>query len=260
MIVQSRDWLPLSVIMDDVVRDAIRSAVTLWSARWFVGEPVVVSGLKASSGAARNESDDSGWRVCRAAIAIRSDRPALSRMVGRALDTHTEDMHLTEGDQALLQGMERRILDDLSETLEQAFSLAGELKRKPQKIWDPLCEGGGLLASLVETSGREILSFALPTHVIVPHIKAHLGPVAQKTEALQPLTKTLGDVPVSIEALIGSAELSLAEFNDLAVGDVLVLDRALDQPVDITGAGSRQIFAKARLTHVDDGMALVFNA
>lgn len=258
MIVQSRDWLPNSVIMDDVVRDAIRSAIAQWSARWFVGEQLVLSGLKASSGAARNESDESGWRICRTAIAIRGDRSALSHLIYLALDTHTEDTHLTEGDQALLQGLERRILDDLAETLEQAFDLAGELKLKPQKVWDPLCEGGGLLASLVETSGREILSFALPAHVIVPRIKAHLGPAAQKTEDLQPLTKALGDVSVSIEALIGSAELTLAEFNDLAVGDVLILDRTLDQPVDITGAGSGQAFAKATLTHVDDDMALVF--
>lgn len=260
MTLQCRDWLPLSVISDDVVRDVIRSVVTQWCERWFVGEPAVVSQLKVSSGAARNESDYAGWRVCRSAIAIRGDRPALSRMVDRALDVHTEDLHLTEGDQALLQGLEHKILDDLCETFEQAFGLAGELKSQPQKIRDPLTDCGGLLASLVETSGREILSFAVPAHVVVPCIKAHLGPIAQKPEDLQPLVKALGNVPVSIEALIGSAGLSLTEFNDLAVGDILVLDRTLDEPVDITGAGSPHVFAKARLTHVDDGMVLVFNA
>ncbi len=181
-------------------------------------------------------------------------------MIDQALDVSTEMMKLTETDQVLLDALERKILDDLAGELAQAFELSGDGQAQPKRVRDPLVDGGGIVIALTEPSGREALTLAVTTDAAVSKVKSLMGPATKPAQSLQPLAGALGGVHVAIEAMVGKVELTLTELNELSVGDVLVLDRALDQAVDIVGAGSRHVFAKAMLTQVDDGIALVFNA
>ena len=260
MIGQVRDWLPDGFVNHEVVRETIDQAVAQWGERWFVGAYASVTGMKTTSGDPRNESDDAGWRVYRQAVGIRGERSGFSRMVDKALDINTEMSNLTETDHDLLRAMMRKILEDLAEVLEQAFGVPGDLKPSPQRLSDPLAGGGGLVMALTDPSGRNILTLAIPNDVILARVKAHLGLPSPSSETLQPLAAALGGVTVAIEAVVGTVELSLTELNDLAIGDVLVLDRAVDQPVDIAGVVSHHVFAKAMLTDGEDGLALVFNS
>lgn len=260
MIGRVRDWLPSGVITDDVVLETVKQAVARWSERWFTGTYATVAAVKPVSGDPRNEKDDAGWRVWRTAIAVRGSRPAMSRAVDKALDITAPIPALTEADQNLISGFERKLLEDLAQEIEQAFGLPGEIRSDPQKVHDPLADEGGLLATVTDPAGREILTLAVPADVIVAKVKAHLGPPRRRAEVLEPLVKPLGSVNVAIEALVGGVELTLAELGDLAVGDVLILDRTLDQAVEIAGVEGREVFAKANLTSMDDGIALVFSA
>jgi len=240
------------------VREPLVSVVAQWSACWFVGDYATVTSLKISPGAARNESDDGGWRLHRKAIAARSEPEALSRMTDRALDTDTRDLMLNDNDKTLIKALECRLVEDLVERLELAFGVVGGENGGDRRVRDPLANGGGVLATLVDLSGRDILSVALPCHVVVPHIKSTLSPSLLPQEAPKSLTTAFGNVPMMIEALVGSAQLTLAELADLSVGDVLVLDRAIGAPVGVTVLNSRHVFAQARVTQTDDDVALIF--
>jgi len=257
---QVREWLPRDVMIHDVVRETVELAVASWSARWFADPYASVTTMKPMPGDPRNEKDEAGWRIYRSAIAIRGTRPALSRMTDRALDIDASMPDLTEADRYVLTGLERAILENLAEGLELAFGLTGDGQPSPQKILDPLAEDGGVVVSLADPAGRDILAVAIPADVLLPRIKAHLGPPSRRMESLPSLTEPLGSVNVAIEARVGRVELTLAELNGLGVGDVLILDRTLDQAVDIASAETRQIFAKAMLTSIDNDMALVFGA
>lgn len=263
MIGQVREWLPYNALTHDIVGETIERAVVQWSERWFVGAHACVKGLKPVSGAPRHE-DDAGWRVYGQVVALQAGRNALADMVDAAMDIDTETMILTEGDKYLRAALEQQILTSLAWELEQAFDLPRSrpesASSRPESIWDPLADGGGVIVSLAARSGRDILTAAVPVDLVLPKIKAYLGPAARRPEPLRPLGAALGSANITIEALVGKATLTLTELSDLVVGDVLVLDRTMDQPVDIAAAGSHQIFAKAMLTNVDDGIALVFNA
>lgn len=260
MIGQVRDWLPYGVVTHDCVRRAIEEAVARWHDRWFIDAYVSVSDMTAAPEAPWSDGDDGGWRVLRAAVAVRLRRQGLARAVDKVLDTGTEGLSLTEGDRYVLAGLERRIVESLVEDIEQAFGLLGDMRAIPEKRRDALAEGGGLLVSLKDVSGRDILTLAVPTAVTLPILRAHLGAPTAPREALRPLTQAMGSANIVVEAVVGRVELTLTELNDLAVGDVLVLDRALDEPIEVAAADTRRIFARAMLTEVDDGVALVFNS
>jgi flagellar motor switch/type III secretory pathway protein FliN len=255
---QVREWLPYGVVTDDTVRLAVEDALTRWHDRWFVGPYASVSDMTAAREAAWSDSDDGGWRIHGAMVGVRIRRQALSRMVDKVLDTNSEGLSLTEADRHVMKGLERKIVETLAIDVEQAFGLTGELKAAPEKQRDALAENGGLLVVLKDPAGREILTLGLPTAITLPILKGRLGPPAPRKEGLQPLTGALGPASVGVEAVVGSVELTLTELSNLGVGDVLVLDRVVDEPVDIASAVSHRIFARARLSQVQDGIALVF--
>ena len=253
-----RDWLPWGVLSHDAVRETLEEAITQWNGHWFVTPGVGVADLRAATTDLRPDGDGTGWRVYRAAVAVRAARGALSRLVGRALDLRPEAAGQTAADLRLLAAFEEKLLESLTEAVERAFGIAGSLKSVPEKAADPLEGQGGVLVSLTDPPGREMLALAIPAEAVFRHIKAPLGRAVVEG-ALQPLGRVLGDVRIPFEAQIGKVELTLAEWNELTVGDVLVLDRRVDEAVDIAGVHSQEIFAKAVLTQVEDGLALKFN-
>lgn len=255
-----REWLPWGVLSHETVRETLETAVAQWSEQWFTAPYAGVAAVRAAMSDARPDGDGTGWRVYGGEIAVRAGRSALSRMVHRALDLHTDLAGQTPADLRILAGLEEKILESLVETLERTLGVTGRAKPVADRPEDPLCDGGGLLVSLAEPSGREVLTLAVPSDVVFRHVKDALERPARRTARLQPLAEALADVHIALEARIGTVELTLSELSELAVGDVLVLDRRLDQAVDIAGLASHDVFAKAVLTHAEDGLALIFNA
>lgn len=255
-----RDWLPRDALGHEVVREMLEQAVAGWTERWFVGAYASIAAARVVAADPRGANDE-GWRVYRHSVGIRVTRPALARMVEKALDlAGPPPSPPSEADTYLLAGLERKILQDLTEAIEQAFGLPGDLSPDPRKIADPFAGAGGLAVSLADPAGRDILTLGLPAAAAWTRLKTRLAPPRRRTERFEPLARPLGAVDVGIEAVIGGVELTLAELNDLAAGDVLILDRRLDQPVDVAGVASGAIVAIATLTSLDDGIALVFSA
>lgn len=261
MTINVREWLPWGVLSHEAVRETLEQAVARWSAQWFAtpGVAVAVAGVRAAMTDPRPEGDGTGWRIYRTAVAVRCGRAALSRLVHRALDLRVEAPHPTSADLRILSGLEEKLLESLAVAVEGALGIVDRSRPPAGKVDDPLCDGGGVLVSLAEPSGREVLTLAVPAETLFRHVKAALGRPAAGNGRLQPLAEALGEVRIPLEAQIGKVELTLSELNELGVGDVLVLDRRLDEAVDIAGLLSHDVFAKAVLTQADDGLALMFN-
>ena len=74
------------------------------------------------------------------------------------------------------------------------------------------------------------------------------------------LAGALGNVPMTIEATLGAADLLLSDLRGLAPGDVLVLRTPLDAAAKVSLPGEDHGFAHAKLTDIDGRMALTFQA
>ena len=80
--------------------------------------------------------------------------------------------------------------------------------------------------------GSTLLEIALGEELIVRRVRAALD-TAPASRDLSSFAAALSDQPVSISALVGRSRLTTTELAGLARGDVLVLDRDLESPVDI---------------------------
>lgn len=76
-----------------------------------------------------------------------------------------------------------------------------------------------------------------PTPEVVAH-PAEFEPLEPKSAATGAATlQSLGDVPITIEAQLGHATLSIAEILKLGPGSVVELDEAVNKPVELTVRG-----------------------
>jgi flagellar motor switch/type III secretory pathway protein FliN len=61
-----------------------------------------------------------------------------------------------------------------------------------------------------------------------------------------------------VEGVLGRAEIAMQEFRELAVGDVLVLDRALREPVEVRTTQNRRRIGHGKLSQREGRTAVQF--
>jgi flagellar motor switch/type III secretory pathway protein FliN len=131
---------------------------------------------------------------------------------------------------ALAAKLGAAMLEALALELFGALSAAAA----PPLLWDGECEApdwlepgaGGVIHDLwpllpmIVVLSPQLVADALPK----AHTRAGREPLAQRLRALQ-------SAPVGLDAVVGCADLELGELARLAAGDVIVLDRRLDEPL-----------------------------
>lgn len=101
-----------------------------------------------------------------------------------------------------------------------------------------LAEGSALLVVVLRLSAcAEALGAAAPPAQEVPAMSfRNLG-----------LLGAIGDTLLSVRALLGNTKISIAEFLDLRVGDVICLDQDADAPVEIRVGNQAKLLGEARI-------------
>ena len=249
----AQPWMPPEALVREAVRAPLDAAVRRWSARWFAGRSVGVPRLAAVAASERPRGD---WRVFRRAVAIDCSRQVRTRIADWALDCSLDRLSLAEADRKLVDAFEREVLRDLSLTVEDTLGLPGDWRPVPDSPVEPLGRLGGATAGLADDRGAPLLTLALPQTCLLPLCRETLGPPRPAEEPLDSRLRALASTPVALEAVLGRAEVALADLKALAPGDVLVLDTRLDGPALLRLAGAGHPVALGTLAEDDDAFAL----
>ena len=226
-----RDWLPIAACADDSVCRALSDVVSSWSSRWFAGagyamSPPVVRGLKSPFGASKPE-----WHSIGAAFIDwnMADGIALAR---RSLDAPRPHPVTLDTDTVLLRTFADEILDDLGAAIQHKLNFKGDSEAL-QLATSPLAQSGGLDVHLDDSGNGPRLRIAIPAAHIVPFRKALIG--SARTHVANPVrfSETVADANLHFMAVLGDAHISAADLTALAIGDVLVLNSSLSDPITL---------------------------
>jgi flagellar motor switch/type III secretory pathway protein FliN len=102
----------------------------------------------------------------------------------------------------------------------------------------------------------EVLDLRLPSPALVPLLKAKWPRAMSSSGALRRRSDALKQVSVSARACLGRVEIALEELEGLSVGDVLVLDRNVNDPIDLCLPGSDQPVLRGALRRDADRIVL----
>lgn len=230
------NWLPEGALSSPVVLALVDGVVSDWSGRWFCAHRLVRQRLHYADAPVSPAVVASTARV-----AVRATPAAVETLTGHALDTDLSRLETNDTDQAITATLGVILLQDLATALEAALVADGGAA-------PAAAEGfGGVLIELTDEDGRRMLVIETSRAVLAGARLAALPERAPRKRALTPVRTAVADVPVTLSASLGSAAITLPEARRLAPGDVIVLDRPLDQAIDLIPANGGPVVACARL-------------
>ncbi len=214
MELSARNWLPEGAFTDAAVAAALSEPLKLWSGRWFASAevragPVIRAGVGAPQ----------AFSLQGASADVEMTGRGKRTLLEAALATDLSTKNLNDADHVLLDALARRIAEDLIAVLGNG------LEASPQET--ARVEAG------ITLDGREVMTVSLPCEAMVTAIKKHLGAARPSATPLGGRLAALGATRVALEGVLGKAELALSDVQELGVGDVVVLDRALTDSIEL---------------------------
>ncbi len=256
-----RRWQPVGPTLLQETEAVLNAQLRRLSATWLTEGSFMIADLKPLS--PRQVSDIAGhdWRLHNSGMATRFLPTAKGRLINRALDLADSGSQRSHADTQLMDRFHERMVEDLLRILTSGFAAkttAADIKASPR-----FDAGGGVRGWIKDSTGAQYGEVAIPVGLILAASKA--GPDTQKSnpkrlsDALIPRRTAWGTSLLSLEACLGSAQISYGELQSLAPGDVLVLDRSLDQLIALTLKGSTEAVATGSLCRSGNLVALHIN-
>lgn len=260
MTAPARDWLPLAAFNRASLRAVVDGAIEAWAGAWLGTRCLGIVGWSPQAGDRRDDTDGAGWRARPTGMAMSMSRRARSRLLGWALGVGLDEVSQTDVDRQVLHGLEQRMVDDLFDRLEAKLGTAATLPSA--SVAGEALPAGGVVVGLGEGAGAggALFSIALPVERLLPLMRSTLPAARRATAALQSRRLAVSSQPVQLAVRLGAAELSLAEAQNLAPGDVLVLDRSIAVGVELVLAGDGRRVAQAKLAAADGSARLTIQS
>ena len=230
------DWLPREAFVGAAAKEVLSKPVVAWSARWIARAPAAVSRLRLAEGVSRQ-----GQTIIGDHVELELSGAGKRHLLEALLDVDLAEHQRSEADIRVLDAFVEEVCEDFVRTLEAC--VAGD------------AEGNRLRATVV-IGRNDVFEASMPASSLVPLLKQHLGTSVAKGQPLSPLSVALKDVPVRARAVLGHVVLSLTEMGELGVGDIVVVDRAVGDPVELRLPASSKPFACGKLGRDENRLSI----
>ncbi len=236
------DWLPEDAFTDERVTAILSKPLLAWRERWLPAGSACTLSLLDTDGAAPAHPSATLARGSFADAELSGD--GLRALVKSVLDLDPTQQEANADDRAVLDGFAREVMRDLVSTLEVALPASGQGAGRSYLAVDLKLEGdsvavlwlgAGQVAALI----RKTAAAARPSR----------QPIGARSDAIRA-------TPVTLVGHLGNIELALDDLQGIGVGDVLVLDRAAHEPVELRLSQGSQALARGRLSKKDGCAAI----
>ena len=192
------------------------------------------------------------WRKVASGLAIGvQHRAFLTGLLG----TPVPEAPGSEADEKLLDALREAVVGDLRQRLLAILKLNPAEAFAPRTATDHEVVRP-FAGTIVDVAGVAIAGFSIAGDVIVRLIKADLPPPAPRPP-LDRLVSAVEVQRVGLATSVGRCPISVSDLRGLALGDVLILETAVDQPLPVIIDGGATRVASGHLTRSDSGLALM---
>jgi flagellar motor switch protein FliM len=181
----------------------------------------------------------------------------LEQRLGGKIEGRFTERSLTEIDQSLLRGLVEHMLGDMKGAWSKVASLEPSLEDSTvNQHWVQMIMGNERVILLtIELSIQGVtgmMSFFIPFNTLKPItnvLNPHIWIAGRKEQQQDPIVRqaaiqTMLKAVMPVKVILGNAELSLQDLLNLAVGDVIKLDKSIDTPLVVQVANKKQFYAR----------------
>lgn len=245
-------WLPDDAVAPVAAQRALADLVESWSHDWFAGEPLCALGQLARVAASRSELRKMVRHGCDDGIAIGLPPAGLTTLGALVLNVDSAAGARSENDLKLLEALGKECLDGLKLRLAQLFGLGKPAWRQSDSVRG---EGAVHRLEIGLATPTITIQLELSADRFSRFVRASL-PEAVAMEQLAAGTDALAGIPISLSALLGRCNLTLAELSGLAMGDVLVLESATEDSLPLAVGGAPLARGRCTVVEAEGGPAL----
>lgn len=243
MTADARAWLPREAFTVAHLDAALAPILRDWSACWFASSEFSVVDVRRDPRLSQALAS-SQIRRSRDVLEISAAGRGKRALIELGLGLELEGLSLNEHDHAVLDCMVGRLLGDL---IDRAAHLIGSPSGTDLKMHS--------VTVAIGHRGVEVAQLSFPDWAIVDAIKASMSPTKPSASLADP-ARALGDIAVTLEGQLGRIPLSIDELSNLAVGDILVIDRKHSASVDLVVQPGGRVAARGALHRHENRVAI----
>lgn len=228
-----RSWLPKGAVDAARVDRAFAESIQSWSGKWFARGKVRPLGPLAAGSAGPGTLDKGmQWHSLREGLALGVVDKATGALATSMLDANLGGTALTSGDRGLIEQITVACLDDLRGTLAAFFDIAADGRWRTDSEADLPPAKDAWTCALGLKDGEPLIRLIVQHNLVVAFRKSRISFPAASVD-LRPLAEALEKQPVGVSARLGQCAMTLPDLAALNEGDVLVLDRTMDTPLEL---------------------------
>jgi len=235
-------WLPEDALTPERVEAAMGDMIREWSGRW-LGERECTLALRSENGKTLSSPGEEIKLEGSAVTATLWGRGKRVLLEG-ALDMRLPG-DMSADDHALLDAFMRQVIGDLTSTCDRG--LTGHSGTS-----------GRYVTLILMLAGVEICKLACNRQALIGRTRAQLGAPTSGSVPLTDRRVALGPMSIQLESILGGVDLTLEDLENLATGDVLILDRDLDSPIPVRIRASQMDVGFGTLGHRDSRPTITF--
>jgi flagellar motor switch/type III secretory pathway protein FliN len=239
-----REWLPKGAFEESAIKLALAEPIAQWSKCWFSREQALVSLVRTNFVPLTERAQKSAFSSTQ--TVIEWSKRGKRYLLENALDVQLSDLGLIDGDRRVMEAFATAVIEDLDKKLS---SVLGN---------NPVSDRDARVCVTLEIAGHDMAMVTLSQNALIPLLKKQLGGSRRSEAALRGRTKALGPTTVQVEGILGDAELAMADLKGLEIGDVLVLNRQLNQAIDLRLSGGGGKIGRGRLSHHNGHVSIQF--
>jgi hypothetical protein len=252
---QITDWLPPSALADARIRHIFSEEIARWNERWFSGRlEFAIGEFEATKPARRSVPSNGEWKAIGSGFACHTNDKQAIALAKYVIDAGQLQHQIAGADTELLIAVADEALADLAGALAKAAGLPKEAAFD-NASFERL---GGLQIVLNTPKKTEPqLKLAVPVGVAAAMRKSVLDR-RKATERLEGrLSEAFDKEEVTVAVHLGEATLSAQALWGLAPGDVVVLEKEMDDAFPMVSAHNGERICALQLSREDGSNALI---
>lgn len=227
---EARTWLPPGADTGGA-EAALAALLAHWSGHWFAGSKDARTGKLVSMLEAGRELRTVAWHRCDAGAAVGVGAGGAIALGAKAMGVASGIGDRTSADLQLLRQLGEACLQDLRQRVQEPLGLAGGTPWS-ESVQVPAPEDMVYHIQLPGQGDSVPIAIAVTPCRLARLIKSRL-PAPPAHAALASPEAALAGTELGLSAMLGTCDVTLAEIEALAPGDVLVLDRHIDQALPL---------------------------
>lgn len=246
-------WLPRSALFDGTLSQRLVDRTDTWAARWLSAPMIASVRMSASAPDMRVSSEATCWEASSSGPFLVIDASGQIEIACAMLGIEPAWSKITAADRDFLSALAAPCLEDFLGSAAEGLISQPIIRKMATKAFP--ATGGLLRFKVALSAAAPALDLYVQKANAIDARKAMIYS-PRPPRALGRREDAIREENVQVGALLGIGKVALSELYSLAAGDVLVLDRACDDPLNLTVNGEARAGARCRLEQDDAALKL----